>query len=359
MIHLPVSPYSQAWNNHFDDKIYNYTIPAHFAYDNMGPAFQNWGLKLEATINTSPPPDCHGNASITLNGTDNGVLELLAEGDEFIVADVEMENRLVVTNGQNPTITSNIEIAAPKTKATLLEILDTNGDQVPDEFFFDIEDVNALSNLDRAVFHLVRSGKRNLITASAGSITAKKDPTSGRAQAVNCNASVPTGSNSTEVVPVSKINIDDVLNADAIVFNDHWDLEVDDCDPISGQLSNTGNAFSRGERGIWRPSKSYTYVTGRLPIVPEDNNTRHVNVNLREDGMFSGMPLFNWQNPFFLYCDQTDAWTLTNEITKYGNNGEEVENRNILGLYNAALYGYNDNVAIAVGSNNRYYEFWI
>ncbi|MEL6865864.1 MAG: hypothetical protein AAFP19_15670, partial [Bacteroidota bacterium] len=112
-------------------------------------------------------------------------------------------------------------------------------------------------------------------------------------------------------------------------------------------------SFDIGQRGIWRPYRNYVYV--------DERTANHKNVSgpidLATDGQLANdLVLFDWQNPFFTQASGAQKWKMTNEITKYGRNGEEMENRDIIGLYSAALYGYKDNLPIAVGANAAFVE---
>lgn len=49
-------------------------------------------------------------------------------------------------------------------------------------------------------------------------------------------------------------------------------------------------------------------------------------------------------------------WTWSAEITKYSPFNFEIENRNALGIYSSALYGYRNSLATAVANNSRYCE---
>lgn len=131
---------------------------------------------------------------------------------------------------------------------------------------------------------------------------------------------------------------------------------INDCSGLSGTMeidvTIPTEHFSLGQEGLWRPYQNYTYVTKRSPGTTGENT----NYDLRTDGAFNAMPIFDWENPFFPQSNGAGKWKKTNEITKYGINGEEVENRDIIGLYSSALYGYNYNVPIAVASNAARHE---
>ena len=66
------------------------------------------------------------------------------------------------------------------------------------------------------------------------------------------------------------------------------------------------------------------------------------------------VPLFDWDNGLVSECNR--KWRKTNTITKYNPNNYELENKNILGIYSSALYGYDGQLATAVAGNARQNE---
>ncbi|MFN8310013.1 MAG: hypothetical protein U0T73_08620 [Chitinophagales bacterium] len=111
------------------------------------------------------------------------------------------------------------------------------------------------------------------------------------------------------------------------------------------------NPYAVGIRGNWRQKKAFTYYTDR-------NNIQAPNqTNIRKDGKIDNY------NPFWTYnasaqkwvSNTTDPkWVWTNEMTNYDHKGNEVENKNALGQFSAALFGYNRSLNTAVGFNARY-----
>ena len=144
--------------------------------------------------------------------------------------------------------------------------------------------------------------------------------------------------------------IDSVLSATTSTFNDAWTYDLSDArfseNPVrNSQRLNRADAFERGERGIWRLWQSYVYV---------DERDQSPNLDLREDGTFSQVPVFNFQNLIFDYC--AGKWTLENEVTRYSPYSYELENRDVLEVHSAALYGYGGQWPIAVARNAQYRE---
>lgn len=143
--------------NDYDDPVYSYSYPAHWAYDRMGPAYQNIGLEFSASNIGS---DIGGEVyPATLNSFAGGAHpdSLLAPGDEFVVnkgGGTDIEHAIYV--GKNGS-----------------------GDYL---FFAQ----NSIKNLSATTdFKLVRSGRRNHLDVNVQQITALKDPTKDRLR-VDC-----------------------------------------------------------------------------------------------------------------------------------------------------------------------------
>jgi hypothetical protein len=147
--------------------------------------------------------------------------------------------------------------------------------------------------------------------------------------------------------------IDSVLSANATKFSDNWPQtfnELSYADAEDLRERSTVNTYATGETGIWRPLKSYTYLDDRM---------KSPDVNIRIDGSYNALPIFQWKNPFFLDegCDATKKWRLVNTITKNDGNSNETENRNILDIYSSALFGYKGQLPIATAANSEKGEF--
>jgi hypothetical protein len=137
-----------------------------------------------------------------------------------------------------------------------------------------------------------------------------------------------------------------VLNAGAVEFNSKWSGNI--CEKPA--LSNTTNPYITGEEGNYRPQRSWAYLTGRT----QSNENR--NTNTRVDGVFTSFsPFWNPTGGFQWKTDSTN-WTFASEVTLFSPYGFELENRDALGRYTGATYGYNNTLPTAVSANARYKE---
>jgi hypothetical protein len=104
-----------------------------------------------------------------------------------------------------------------------------------------------------------------------------------------------------------------------------------------------------GVKGMFKPSKSFLYLSGRT------QSNYNNNTNIRKDGVFTSF------NPFYSLSSgkwnkNPDNWTFTSEVTEFSPFGAELENRDALGHYSAATFGYNQSLATGVAANAKYKE---
>jgi len=133
------------------------------------------------------------------------------------------------------------------------------------------------------------------------------------------------------------LDVDSVLEASATRYAEGWPQSFGDVrfagseEGAAQQLLalDTTPAFASGQLGAWRPKESYVYVAPRNQSNP---------INLRRDGTFNGVALFDWSSDLALTC--APNWKLTGEVTRYNPYGHTTERRNILGAFTASLFGF-------------------
>ncbi len=270
--------------NNFEDDIYSFNYPAHWYYGGMGQAYKNLGIFLSGVT-------ISGTGEFTVDNAEN----FFVPGDELVY--------------------DNYEIAWVKT-------VTGNTVKLMNEMGRDFNPVNSGKDL-----RLVRSGRRNLIGVSMGSITSLENP-----------------------LPNLKTNMfAAVLNTNAQVFKDEWGTFCDCFLAPDSKVKNSENQYAIGNKGIWRAYKSFAYLTDRV------HTWKNNNTNIRQDGIYAAF------NPYWKYTagswgpDPTN-WTWTSEITQMSPYGAELENVDALNRYSAATYGYNNTVPTAVVANSKYRE---
>jgi hypothetical protein len=133
-----------------------------------------------------------------------------------------------------------------------------------------------------------------------------------------------------------------VLDASANEYASVWPYDTS----IFGPEETNQNAFEYGERGKWRASDVYTYSTSTIGGSKGGTNERIY----KDADVFDDFSLFNWQAP----TASADNWLKLNEVTAYSPNGEPIEEKNILGIYSAAKFGYNNTLPYLVAQNADY-----
>jgi hypothetical protein len=284
--------------NEFEDPIYNMKIPAYLAYEGMRGAYQNIG------------------ASSDLQNRGNGKYKV-GDANYFFPGD-ELALIPIATVGKAWVLHSNT---------------------LTDEIFIIDQQGNAITNLaplSRA--KVIRSGYRNMPSASIGSITSKENPF--------------------ETGLFNPLTSTEVLNASAVEYNDEWQTF---CDEDQENCFPTGvvNPFVRNLRGNWKAKKSWVYLTerNRTPLAVASSST-----NIRKNGTYSkfsltpGISAYFWQKNANLWNKNTVGWEWTTEVTKYNPNGTELENKDRLGRYAAEIVGYYNQLVTGVAANSKYHQ---
>ncbi len=184
--------------NEFDEPIYNWTYPAHWAYKNMGPAYINSGLKI---------PNVLIHDGYIGSGVSN-INDLLCDGDEIV-----LEKNEVPIGGR---------YYVGKYNGVL---------RVHDQYNF--LSISSVFNFNMVDLKVVRSGRRNMQSLPIGSLTTIKSPP------------INSSTNTFEVASNARI-----ISASALEYNDKWKIycgeeRVQNCDTVVPEfcLENFVNAM--------------------------------------------------------------------------------------------------------------------
>jgi hypothetical protein len=112
------------------------------------------------------------------------------------------------------------------------------------------------------------------------------------------------------------------------------------------------NPYNQGILGNWRSHRSNVFYGERKESDPT------VATNIKTDGAIKDFVPFWTFTANGLAKSNNVNWVWNTEITQFNRKGLEIENRDPLNpsRYNAGLYGYNDNLPIAVVNNSQYKE---
>ncbi|MBL0744801.1 PKD domain-containing protein [Chryseolinea lacunae] len=125
-----------------------------------------------------------------------------------------------------------------------------------------------------------------------------------------------------------------VIQTQASTFFDAWPLDY-----TNTGLSNL-SGYLNGSAGVWRNNASYVYDVPRSQSDP---------VTIATDGTFT-LEMFNWESA---QAQLIPHWINATIMTRYSPYSYELENKDVLDVYSAALYDYGGHLPSANGVNMR------
>lgn len=163
-----------------------------------------------------------------------------------------------------------------------------------------------------------------------------------------------------DMQPVTKEYIlPTALATNAVQYSSGWGIQAGAMKWQSKEQMHdfmTSNIYFNGRSGVFRPNKSHDYndtLNTSFNLFASYSNTspstQLKEANIRNTGNIVSYKYFNYGNPLFTDC--VPQWVLNNTMTKYSPSGFDIEARDILDMHTSALYGYNDQLPIAVSSN--------
>lgn len=297
--------------NEFNDSIYSFHIPSHWAESGMAPAYKN--VAYEAT-------------KVKFNNCNN--VNFFHVGDELILGKRHPRTRLFYSPDQfswyepdhypSPyDLPIKVWVKSVDVANRRLEVVDRYGNS----YYPDSYDLKVL-----------RSGHRNQQSIPVESLTLMTNP-----------------------IKDGKLEFKDVLSAEAVEYNSVWGEAL--CEQKIGDDTESAlNPFLTGELGNYRVKRSWVYQT------PRTQSDLNRNTNIRRDGTFENFSSFyqNKDNSNLKDWEKVeDGWIFSTEVTKYSPYGFELENRDALDRYSSAVYGYNFTLPVAVTSNSRYSQMGV
>jgi len=309
--------------NEFKDDIFNFSYPAHWYYAAMEGAYKN--SRVAVSKGASSPIPVGANGRIDINSY---IPAAKTSKDYFAVGD---------------EVWVDFNAGGTDARYTVVKVGEASSGAVQ---FIDLVDVNGvlISNSGSPNLNsisVIRSGRRNQLTAVAGSLALHENSSGGVGNFV---AYDPNTGSTEKISPVQLWTSNtptDVLNAAALEYSDIWQAPCAGCEEGGLEPADVINPYRHGVRGLWRPLRSYAY-----------NTSRTQNDNIREDGIFADFSPFNWKDP----SQNSAKWISSSTITKYSPYSFELENKDAIGNYSAALYEYDNSLVTAVAANARHKE---
>lgn len=174
---------------------------------------------------------------------------------------------------------------------------------------------------------VIRSGRRNMQSTPMAMVTSLTNPLA------NIKSNI----------------FENVLQAGATEFGNKWRTYCECFEQAGSGTNASTNPYILGIKGSWKPTRSYLYLSDRT------QSNYNNNTNIRKDGVFTSF------TPFYKLASSKWAvdeknWTYTSEVTEFSPYGPELENRDALGRYSTATFGYNQSLATSVAANSRYQD---
>ena len=330
-------------NNEFNTPIYSTHYPAYWAYPAMGPAYKN----IDALYSNVTFSDGR-----IMSGFDNSVFE---SGDELLVLPISPQADHAPAGDCHTSIHQDIIWAYDINR-------NTSSLAGPHDFIF-LDSAGKIYTRAGVNFRIIRSGKRNMLDASAATVTSMINPV----QAVS------TGSSNMKLIIGNNSN---VVNATAIEYKEKWQteqeafrtlktipdptnscntIEVEDCD---GYLEKQINPYRKGILGTFRPFRNMVFYDNRKEGRPANVTGTFPATNLSKNGLIDNFKLYwDFNNNGYLMQDITSSqWVWNNQSTRFNAKGMELENKNALNIFTAAQYGYNNTLPVAITNNAQYSE---
>ncbi|OEK08048.1 hypothetical protein A8C32_16470 [Flavivirga aquatica] len=327
--------------NEYDNSYYNFTYPAHWYYKGMGQATKNLGIEgyLE-------PRD------------DNEFFSVKAKGDSnFLTGDLPFYPGDMLHTYYGEAVKNEEK---DETKYETLWVVEIEGDKVKlmDKGGNIINhECSPFIKGGLVEFKIIRSGYKNTQTASMASVTSQTNPM------IDTN-------NDGKLDKLSNPN-SGVVNASAIRYRQYWkpqdqlglprlSLNVEEefikesefKEPNVDVATYGFNPYLYNVLGEWRAVDSYAFLTGRTSAVVNKGDTP----NLEKDGYFPKFYPFYKLNGNEWELFKIFNWRKASTVTQYSPYGAELENKDALGRYSSALYGYAYTLPTAVASNSEYKE---
>ncbi len=395
--------------NNFDKPVFNYNYAAHWAYPTMGGAYKNVGAKffgvtfVNGTYSPStgyvgdyftpgdevefqfPNVNTREIYWVSAVNTATNEITCMREDGTTSISNVNGTLTILRSGRRNQQSVSNGVIVALKNPVTerrfpLFDAFNqyaSNGSHMNgtsytfEKFYTDcatgqLKDVTITWNAPRLIFSLNAECTLEVVFPANSGITDLRsafyfDLVLSGNQVV---ATSPENKFTCQLIRTGscfKSCMDDVLHAEANRFQDVWSFNyLDNNDPsyklatsnISTKFSSQLpiNAYRFGTKGIWRSKDNWVYQVDRKQQTASASGS-----NIAIDGVYKHFIPYDWSatnNPAAL----NPQWTYTGEVTQYSPYGFELESKDALGIYSAALYGYEQSLSVAVGANTMYRE---
>lgn len=287
---LSGNPIVTSVTNDFKDREYTVNYPAYWAYPAMSGAYQNIGFEVNLTGGTATP-----------NAKKEFTVNLLNQGSNFFPGD-----EVLVSYGTSSYVITNVLGTNAATNSVTLQPKDPSA-----------LGTATLTNIRQ--LKVLRSGRKNQLQESIQTVTTLGQPFKG-------NVLLDTFA--------------DVIDIKARTYAESG-LMLD-----STIADTVYNPYSIGKKGFYRLSGEYAYNAKRRYSTPG-----------RRAGLYKATSRWVAGNGYggsaALIPMNSINWKVVREVLKWTPFSTEVENIDAIGNYSTAVYGYNEELPVAVAYNAR------
>jgi hypothetical protein len=292
--------------NEFNDPIFNFKYPAHWAYEEMGQAYKNIGLEFKNLVITN------GHFPSTFDPK-----QYFVPGDVVIAYKLNSDGKLKPLSGSICHIVVNQNSA---NKELLLVRKDGYG--------------MSLLEPTRSYLKIIQSGRKNYHTQFIGEVMSKMEPIH--------NGSI-NFSNKEVISSSSLLLSDDWFTCCNYSLNEETNQASFDSEPI--------NPYRSGLRGKWKPYSNFVYYSSRNPAtIPSNNST-----NISNDGILSDFSEF-WLKPASpgekWIVSYGTKWTKSKQFNNYDLSGNLIHEQDALNISSNADYDFNNSLVSSVTQNS-------
>ncbi|MCK9482021.1 MAG: hypothetical protein M0R38_09720 [Bacteroidia bacterium] len=182
-------------------------------------------------------------------------------------------------------------------------------------------------NTSGLTIKVIRSGYRNLLSNGIGHIVSYENP----------------------LHNIKANKYAKVVDASVQVYKEGWKTYCGCFENSTQFIKQSSNDYAIGLKGIWRPFKSFVFLSDR------DHTFENNNTNIRKDGLYSSFTPY-WNILENKWEEVQTNWTWVSEVTETSPYGEQLESRDALYRYSSALYGFNHSLTKAVAGNAMFRE---
>lgn len=341
-------------SNHFDEPVFNYTVPAYVNHPRMGPAYKNIGTEFIVPKNAIKI-DEENDVGYLIDEAfiDPSIVNNLVPGDEFLIKlgfslfgyVIDVPNEFLYrgcyfgkqTCGQ-PNQKNNYLFTISNFDESLLP---------PENFLLDY--IFKFTN--------IRSGNRNMLQNPGQQIVALSNPS--RVTHEPSAVIIPSTLTDVPSTPEQRFifTLDEVLDATAYTYSDIWEpletLEETNCDDDNTIASRTDHDFFvSGKLGNFKLHEQLSYLADRK------------NDDVNKKGVFEDFKLFDARSLYFRLTAEASNWLITQKLTQYAQSNMSKESKNAIDIYASNLLcpisyapintnGIGESVVIASAQNAR------